>query len=213
MRFGIPLSLQVMVYPLANLQISSAINSYGVACVAGNSAATTIHDLTASARSSFGTAAATFMGQNIGAKKHDRVRRSMFHCLWMCAAFCLPFAFFEWLFGPVLLKIFLGTDAVAIEFAMTRITILNAFTLFLICNSIMSPAIQAFGYPIFGTVNAVTWVLGFRIFWMACVYPTYTSYSSLIVCFVTSWVLTFITNLIILSIIYHRYKRKVLKQP
>ena len=208
MRFGIPLSLQTLVYPLANIQISAAINSYGVVCVAGNSAANTMHQLTASARTAFGTATATFMGQNLGAEKPDRVRTSLLHCTWMCLAFCLPLAFFEWLLGPLWLKIFLGSEATAsMDYAMIRVVILNTAAFFLMMNTILGNAIQAFGYPIFSTINAVTWVLGFRFFWMDQIYPKYTSYASLIICFAVSWVLTFICNTVIFAVIYHRYRK------
>lgn len=208
MRFGIPLSLQTLVYPLANIQISAAINSYGVVCVAGNSAANTMHQLTASARTAFGTATATFMGQNLGAEKPDRVRTSLLHCTWMCLAFCLPLAFFEWLLGPLWLKIFLGSEATAsMDYAMIRVVILNTAAFFLMMNTILGNAIQAFGYPIFSTINAVTWVLGFRFFWMDQIYPRYTSYASLITCFAVSWVLTFICNTVIFAVIYHRYRK------
>lgn len=207
MRFGVPLALQTLVYPLANIQIAAAINSYGVVCVAGNSAANTMHQLTASARTAFGTAAATFMGQNLGAEKFDRVRTSFFHCMWMCLAFCLPLAFFEWLLGPLWLQIFLGQDTAAIEIAMIRVAILNSAAFFLMMNNILGHAIQAFGYPVFSTINAVAWVLGFRIFWMAVIYPVHTSYASLIMCFAVSWILTFICNTVIFAVIYTRYRK------
>ena len=207
MGFGVPLALQTLVYPLANLQIAAAINSYGVICVAGNSAANTMHQLTSSFRNAFGTAAATFMGQNLGAEKSDRVRRSLFHCTWMCLALCLPLSFLEWLLGPLWLQLFLGQDTAAIGFAMIRVAVLNSFTFFLLMNTVLGHAIQAFGYPIFSTVNALTWVLGFRIFWMKVIYPVYTSYASLIFCFGISWVLTFICNVVIFTVIYVRYKK------
>ena len=207
MRFGVPLSLQTLVYPLANIQIAAAINSYGLVCTAGNTAANTMHQLTASFRTAFGTAVSTFMGQNLGAEQPQRVRASLFHCAWMCLALCLPLSFLEWLLGPLWLQIFLGSDTAAIGYAMIRVAIMNSFTFFLLANTILGQAIQAFGYPIFSTVNAVAWVLGFRIVWMRFIYPTFTSYGSLIFCFGISWVLTFICNAIIFSVIYTRYRK------
>lgn len=207
MRFGVPLALQTLIYPLANLQIAAAINSYGVVCVAGNSAANTMHQLTASVRTAFATAAATFMGQNLGAEQPRRVRASMWHCMWLALAFCLPLTFLEWLTGPQWLQIFLGQDWAAIEYAMIRVTILDSCAFFLVMNAILGHAIQAFGYPIFSTVNAVAWVLGFRIFWMALIYPAAPSYASLITCFVVSWGFTFLCNAVILAVIYLRYRK------
>ena len=166
-----------------------------------------MHQLTSSFRTAFGTATATFMGQNLGAEKPERVRASFFHCTWMCLALCVPIAALEWLLGPLWLQIFLGQDAVAISFGMTRVAILNAACFFLFMNAILGHAIQAFGYPVFSTVNAVMWVLGFRFFWMGLIYPHYTSYASLILCFAVSWGLTFLCNVVIFAIIYCRYRK------
>lgn len=207
MRFGIPMALQVLVYPLANVQIAAAINSYGEICVAGNSAALTMHDIISAFRVAFGTAVATFMGQNLGAENHERVRASLLHNTWMSIAVCLPLSFLEWALAPFWLKLFLGQDTAAAEFALIRVAILNSSMFFLLMNTILGHAIQALGYPIFSTVNAVVWVLGFRIFWMAVIYPNYTSYASLMTCFSVSYVLNFICNIVIFSVIYYRYKR------
>ena len=68
-------------------------------------------------------------------------------------------------------------------------------------------AIQALGYPIFSTVNALAWVLGFRYFWMSVIYPMYNSYASLIYCFGVSYVLTFICNVVIFAVLYTRYRK------
>ena len=207
MRFGIPLALHVLVYPLANVQIAAAINSYGEICVAGNSAALTMHDIISAFRVSFGTAVLTFMGQNIGADKPERVRASLLHNAWMSIAVCLPLSFLEWALAPLWLQLFLGKDIAAIEFAMIRVAILNASMFFLVMNSVLGNAIQALGYPIFSTLNSVVWVLGFRIFWMMFVYPIHTSYASLMMCFSVSYVLNFICNLAIFAVVYYRYKK------
>jgi Na+-driven multidrug efflux pump len=207
MRFGVPLALQTLVYPLANIQIAAGINSYGVACVAGNSAANTMHQITASFRMAFGTAIATFMGQNLGAERPERVRASFFHCVWMCIVLCMPLSLLEWFLGPVWLPIFLGQDAVATSYAMIRVAIMNAFVIFLLMNTLLGHAIQALGYPVFSTVNAAAWVLGFRLFWMSVIYPMYSSYASLIYCFGVSYVLTFICNVVIFTVLYIRYRK------
>lgn len=206
LRFGVPVSLQTLIYPLANLQIVSAINSYGVAGVAGNSASSTVEQMVTAFRNAFGTATATFMGQNLGAEKKERVRGSLFHNLWLSLSVGAVVGLSVWATAPWWLRIFLGNDTEAIAYGTTRITIMMAAQDFAVLNAVFGHAIQAFGYPVFSTVNAVTWVLGFRIFWMAFVYPAAPSYASLIMCFAVSWVLTALCNIVILSVLYSRYR-------
>ena len=207
MRFGVPLSLQTLVYPLANLQIASAINSHGVACMAGNSAANTVEQMTAAFRSSFATATATFMGQNLGAEKPDRVRKSLWHNIWLVTVINTAVCMTVMLTNRYWLKIFLGNDTAAIEFAMTRNNILMSAAILAAMMAVLGHAIQAFGYPIFSTINAVFWVLGFRAIWMAFVYPLWPTYESLIWCFMFSWGLTALCNVVILAVLYHRYNK------
>ena len=206
-RFGVPLSLQTLVYPLANLQIASAINSHGVACLAGNSAVSTVEQMVAAFRNAFGVSTATFMGQNLGAEKHDRVRKSLWHNLWLVLVINTAVCMTVMLTNQHWLKIFLGNDTAAIEFAITRNDLLMLCNVFLAVNAVLGHAIQAFGYPVFSTVNAVVWVLGLRAVWMAFIYPTFPTYSCLIQCFCVSWCLTMLCNIAIFTVLYRRYRK------
>lgn len=206
-RFGVPLSLQTLIYPLANLQIVSAINSHGVACMAGNSAASTVEQMVAAFRNAFGVSTATFMGQNLGAEKHDRVRKSLWHNLWLVVAINTAVCMTVMLTNQYWLRIFLGDDTAAIGFAITRNNLLMAGNIFLAINAVLAHAIQAFGYPVFSTVNAAVWVLGLRAVWMAFIYPMCPTFACLNQCFVVSWGLTMVCNIVIFAIIYRRYQK------
>lgn len=206
---GVPIMLVNLIYPLANLQISAAINSYGVAAVAGNSASSTVEQMLAACRLSFGNASATFIGQNLGANKPDRVRNSLLHILWIGASLTLFCGTLLVLTAPMWLKLFLGGDTVAIEYALTRTRILMQFQFISTIVAVLSQALHAFGYPIFGTLNSVVWILGFRTFWMAFIYPHVMTYANLILCFVVAWCCTLVCYVIILSIIYRRYRRGI----
>ena len=83
LRFGVPLAVTNTLYPLANLQIQSAINSFGSAAVAGSSASTNIEGIAGAFTGSFANATSVFMSQNIGANLPDRVKKSFFHNLWL----------------------------------------------------------------------------------------------------------------------------------
>ena len=206
-RLGIPVMLVNLIYPLANLQIASAINSYGVAAVAGNSASATVEQMLGACRVSFGNASATFIGQNLGAKKPDRVRDSFLHILWIGVTLTLICGTILVLAAPMWLKLFLEGDVEATAYALTRVRIMLQFQFISTAVSVFTQAIQAFGYPIFGTLNSVVWILGFRTFWMNFIYPRVMTYGNLITCFVVAWLCTLVCYIIILGIIYRRYRR------
>ena len=208
-RLGIPVMLVNLIYPLANLQITSAINSYGVAAVAGNSASQTVEQMLGACRVSFGNASATFIGQNLGAKKPNRVRNSFLHILWIGVSLTLLFGTLLVLTAPLWLKLFLEGDPIATQYAMTRLRIMLQFQFISTAVSVFTQAIQAFGYPIFGTLNSIVWILGFRTFWMHVIYPRVMTYQNLILCFVVAWLCTLVCYTIILSVIYRRFRRSV----
>jgi len=207
LRFGVPLSLQTLIYPLANLQIASAINSHGVACMAGNSAASTVEQMTAAFRNAFGAATGTFMGQNIGAEKPDRVRKSLWYNTGLLLAINTVVSLSVLLTNEYWIHIFLKNDTAAVEYALIRNDMLMIASVFAAMNAVLGAAIQAFGYPIWSTVNSVVWVLGFRAVWMATVYEATPTYANLILCFSVSWACTMLCNTVILSVLYTRYRR------
>ena len=85
LRYGLPMMLTNALFPLSNLQITSAVNAFDVAGTAGNGAASTIENIITATSGPFATTAATFIGQNIGANKPDRVKKSFYQCLALSA--------------------------------------------------------------------------------------------------------------------------------
>lgn len=205
-RFGVPLALQILIYPLSNLQIASAINSHGVACMAGNSAAMTVEQMASAFRNAFGSATGTFIGQNLGAEKPDRVRKSLWHNLWLVLVINTVVSVTVILTNPYWLKLFLKDDVAAIEFAISRNNLLMIVSVFPAITAVLGNAIQAYGYPVFSTANAVLWVLGLRAVWMGLVYPLCPTYPCLVQCFAVSWSMTTLCNVVMFAIIYVRYQ-------
>ena len=205
LRFGVPMALHSLVYPLSNLQIASAINSHGVACMAGNSASTTVEQIVSAFRNAFGASAATFTGQNLGAEKPDRVKKSLWYNLALALAINLCISLTVVLTNDYWMHIFLGNDASALEYALLRSDMLATASVIVVLSAVLGSAVQAFGYPIWNTVNSVLWVFVLRIFWMAYIYPTSPTYANLILCFVVSWLCTTLCNTIIFVVIYLRY--------
>lgn len=207
LRFGVPLALQTLIYPLANLQIASAINSHGVACMAGNSASTTVEQMVSAFRNAFGASTATFMGQNLGAEKADRVKHSFWHNIWLVLAVNTVVSMTVVLTNDHWMHIFLKDDLSALQFALNRNDMLMTASIFAALNAVLGNAIQAFGYPIWSTINSVVWVLGLRAVWMANIYPASPTYNNLILCFTISWACTTICNMIVFSVIYIQYQK------
>jgi Na+-driven multidrug efflux pump len=163
--------------------------------------------MTAAFRGAFGASTAMFMGQNLGAERTDRVKKSFWYNVGLAAAVNVVLSAIVLLTNDYWMQIFIKGDAAAMEFALIRNEMLTAALIVATMNQVLGSAVQAFGYPIWSTVNTIAWVLGLRAVWMATVYPIYQTYSNLILCFVVSWVCTLVCSLVIFSVVYTRYKK------
>ena len=212
-KFGIPAALSALVTPIANIQIASAINSFGVDAVAGNSAAITLQSLTAATYSGFGVAAMTFMGQNIGAEHSERVRKSFWYCLIAAVAVGQTLGIVFYIFGEFFLGIILGSGAaLAIEYGMVRLLYIGLFSFLFVLCGVLGNALQAYGYPFFGSINSIIFTLLFRVAWMRYVYPLNPVYSTVMLCFTVSNLLNALFYAAACAVVHVRYKRGIYKK-
>lgn len=218
MATGLPGAFNNALYSISNLQIQGAINSFGSSAVAGNSASAQLEGLASSCTSAFGITALTFVGQNIGAKRNERIKQSIRFSLLASVAITVMFSLFALVLRVPLLKLFLPTDNLAVRFAQVRM--FSLFTIFWMAaiNSVLSSSIQAFGYPMFPMLNSIVTVLLFRVVWMSLIYPNLPvvedpvpNIFNLYSCYMVSWTLSLITATVMFFIIYTRYKRGKIK--
>ena len=218
MATGLPGAFNGALYSISNLQIQSAINAFGSSAVAGNSASVQIEGLASSCTNAFGTAALTFVGQNIGANKSARIKSSIRTCIIMSVSITVSISMIALLLRVPLLKLFLPTDELAVRFAEVRM--FSLFTLFWMAaiNGILSSSIQAFGYPTFPMLNSIVTVLLFRVIWMNFIYtnlPTtddpVSNIFNLYSCYMVSWTLSLVACTAMFFLIYHRYKNGKIK--
>ena len=209
LRFGIPSSISNLMYPLANLQIVTAINSFGVDAVAGHSAGDSIHTISSAFSGGFGTATTTFLGQNIGAKKPERVKKAFWYMLGFSVLISGSLGVILYLTGEFWLGLILGTSSTAaIEYGMERLFFVTLFTAIAAINGVLSHAFQAFGYPLFTSVSNITFTLVFRIIWMQLIYPQNPTFTMVMSCFTVSWSLNMIFYAIVFTFIFRRYIKK-----
>ncbi len=212
LRFAIPSALTNMMYPIATLQITSTINSYGSECVAGGSAATNIELITSSLYGAFAVALITFMSQNIGAANRKRVEKTIVYCAILSVAIASLGPIIYFFCGEEVLSLYVPGDELAIFYGMKRLKYVLAFQMISALNGIFGSAIQAFGHPFLSTIESVITVLVFRIIWMNFIYPRYETIDALLFCFTCSWILHLILVSITFAFAFSRYRRNSILQ-
>ena len=216
LRYGLPMMLVHALFPLSNLQIASAINSFDYLATAGNGAASTIENIISATSGPIATTAATFIGQNIGAKKPDRVKKAFWQCMLITFLFGGTVGAVTFFTGRFWLGLIVGFDnEIAITFGLVRMSCTSLFYFIACINNIYGSALQAYGYSSVSAINSIFSVFIFRIIWMQGFYPlcadwpTYQRFFVVTICFTVSWLIRLLVNVVVFSIVRSKYKRGI----
>ena len=129
-RFGLPSGVQNSVIGFANLVVQSNINSFGSAAMAGCGAHSKIEGFVFMPITCFSMALATFVGQNLGAHKYDRVKKGVGFGIACACIMAELIGVLSYIFAPQLIAVFNDTpDVVYFGSQHTRTVCLFYFLL------------------------------------------------------------------------------------
>ncbi len=126
LRIGIPTGMQHTFVSLGMLALVSIVNRFGTEAIAAYTIAFRIDSFAALPAMNFGLALTTFVGQNIGAQRSDRVNQGLRATFLMTAAISLTATAAAWLFGRQLIGVF-TTDAEVIDIGYRYLIIVGSF--------------------------------------------------------------------------------------
>ncbi len=203
LELGIPAGLQNAIFAIANLFIQGAVNSFESIMVEGNSAAANADAIIYNVMAAFYTACSTFMGQNMGAAKRDRVLKSYFIGIVysFTAGAVLGAALF--LFGEEFLSLF-ANDRAVIEAGLQRTGIMcfsYAFSAFMDCTI---AACRGIGKSFAPTVIVIMGSCVFRVVWIYTVFAYFRTIPSLYLLYIFSWVITSVAEIVYFAISYKK---------
>ena len=111
-RFGLPSGVQNSVIALANVVVQSNINAFGAAAMAGCGAYSKLEGFAFLPITCFTQALSTFVGQNLGAHQHDRVKKGVGFGIACSCILAELIGVLAYLFAPQLICIFNDTPEV-----------------------------------------------------------------------------------------------------
>lgn len=103
---GLPTGLQQSIVSLSNVVVQSYVNAFGSSVVAGYSASIRIDGFVNLPLQSFNMAITTFVGQNIGAKQYERVKKGTRVAMFMTLAVIGVIAIGLYFYGESAIAIF-----------------------------------------------------------------------------------------------------------
>ena len=201
LQIGFPAGIQSAVFSLSNIVIQSAINSLGTVVMAASSAAFNIEVVAYDVLNSFSQACTTFVGQNYGAGKLRRCRKTLLLCLLEDAAASGLAIALVLGSGHFLLSIF-NRDPEVISIGYTRLTIVFTAYFFSMLYEVMSGYLRGFGISLVPALLTMLGVCGVRILWIAAVFPRYRTFKTIMLAYPLSLSATAVLILIAL-LFYH----------
>ena len=185
---GVPAGLQFVTFDLANTLIQSGINSFGDVAVAAWTAYVKTDSLTWMISGAFGVSVTTFVGQNFGAQKYDRIRQSVWVCMGMSVALTGAMSALVIAFRPVILGIY-TTDPAVIRLGVYVMAWTVPFNVLFMPVEVFAGAMRGTGCSVLPTVITCVCVCVFRVVWIFTVVRTWHRIELLAVCYPLSWLL------------------------
>jgi putative MATE family efflux protein len=164
-KIGGSMALQSGLVALSFVILQRVINSFDSVVVAAFTTTSKIENLVNMQFKALQDSLSTFSGQNIGAKKGDRVKQGFKSGMLMMAIYAVVMIVVMMLFGDVLVKIFIkGTETEIVAFGSKAMRILSAFYLPLGCIYVCRGILNGAGDAKFPLISGVSEMAGRIIF-------------------------------------------------
>lgn len=202
-KIGIPAGIQSCLFSLSNVAIQGAINAYGSVVIAGCSAASNIEGFIYVAMNSFHQAAQTFMSQNIGAGRFDRIRDILKKCILCTVMTGAVLSVLTLLLNEPLLRIYNEDPTVIAAGGVHLYTVATLYFIFGIAD-VLTGAIRGCGSPVVPVVINLLCTCVLRLLWVSVIDTNTMPVSLVYASYSASWFLL----LIVLTFCWCRLYRK-----
>ncbi len=209
LRVGLPAGIQNCLFSISNVMIQSSVNSFGEVVIAGHSASNNIQGFVQCISMSLSSAVLSFIGQNLGAKKMDRVPRILMVAMGYLAVSSVAVAVISMNWGHLLLGIYSQTPEV-IEVGMLEFRLMLVPYFLMGAMNVMGSAVRGLGHSTASMVVSLVGVCGMRLVWIATIFqiPQYHTLEVLILSYPVTWTVTTLAHLACWVFAIRKLKRR-----
>ncbi len=198
-RVGLPTAIQNMVISFSNILVQSSVNSYGAAAMAGYAAYLKIDGFNILPVLSISMAVTTFTGQNIGAKKPDRIKKGMWSALTMGIIYTVIIGVVLLMSSHAVLGLFTKNSEV-ITYGQHAMKYFCPFYFLLGILNILAGTVRGAGKGVPPMLILLFSMCIFRILWIKIALPFYSTIDGVFILYPISWLVG-----VILMIIYTKF--------
>lgn len=205
LKVGLPAGFQGVVFSLSNVVIQSSLNSFNdPVLVAGSAAGANIETFVYVTMNAFYQAAISFVGQNYGAAKCERVDRVARQCVAFAVLFGLAFGNLVYLLGVPLVNIYAPGEPDVVNQALVRMLyICCPYFLCGIMDTLVG-VLRGLGSSVIPMITSLVGACGLRLVWVATVFPVYHTPACLYLSYPVSWIITALFHFLFLMLVVRR---------
>ena len=208
LQIGVPAMVQSLSYSLTNVILQAAVNAYGTSYVAAWAACGKADQVFWMTSNSFGIAVTTFIGQNYGAGKMDRVRKCIRESLIIDTIITVSLSLFLWFMTDILIGMFTtDKDVIALGRMMMHFFVPCYVTF--IAVEIFSDVLRGMGDTFAPMLICISGICVLRILWVILARPVRPQFSTLMWSYPVSWVPTGILLVLYFILTWGRKEKRL----
>ena len=189
LKLGLPTGFESILFAITNIAIQAAINTFGTDTTAAWSAYGKLDAIFWRVSTAFGISITTFVGQNYGAGKMDRVRRSTRVCLCMDLAVSFVLVVILIASRSLLFRLF-TTDETVVRIGSDMLLFITPWYIVYVFIEVLGGSLRGRGNVIVPVVITLLGVCLLRIIWLAGVLKISPTIHAIIFSYPVTWVIT-----------------------
>ena len=189
LKMGLPTGFESILFSITNIAILSAINTFGTDTVAAWSAFGKLDAIFWMISTAFGISITTFVGQNYGAGKMDRVRKSTLICLAIDLVVSAILVVLLVAGRELLFRLFIS-DASVIEIGAEMLRLIMPWYVVYVFIEVLAGSLRGVGDVIVPVIITLFGVCLLRIIWIIGVMHFSPTIPAIIYSYPITWVLT-----------------------
>lgn len=219
-RIGVPAGIQNVVFSFSNVLLQSAINSFGKAVVAAYAAALNVGNFIYIAQNAFYHSTITFVGQNLGARKYERIMPSVLYNAICAVAVGGLLGIVTNVFSEPLFQIYMPDNPAGLRYSAIYASCV--FATYFLCGvmEVGTGLLRGLGKSLFSMLVSIFGVCGLRVIWILTVFAHYSkilpperSFLVLLLSYPITWAVTALANYIIGFVLLKRIKKQDAQLP
>ena len=209
LHVGVPAGLQRGMYSVANVLISSAVNTFGAEATTGISIANNYDGILYQICTATSLAIMPYVSQNIGAGNVKRAMQSVWKGILITVGLGATFGALSAIFSSELASV-MSSNPTVIAYANQKMIIISSTYFICGINEIFGAALRGMGKPVSATVATFLFMCVSRFIWVYFIFPLVPNLTFLYLIWPIGWVLSIITLLFVFFPTAKKLKQKAL---